>query len=388
MAPSKLSDADKQDIIVLYKNPGETTSTLAERYGVSNSTISRLLKSSLPESEYSALIQQKRSASDSAPASTPSTAPSAPKLRQTAAKTSSSTTAGEESAKDEQSQKMPRRRTRSKATQDKSDQANGEAIGTALVMANPGAPSPKLQTDNASSVSDPIGDVPPSKVTKPTRRKRSRQPSQAATETAEQINLLDQSEPSETVTEPIQESKRPQLKLRNREPVEAEPPMDESLDEPLDEINVLDDDDAALPTQDDDYGDDEDDWDDGDDEDDPEEGDDSASSTQFPREAIVQIIPLTQDVLPKPCYLVVDRMAELVTQPLKSFGDLGPLPEAKTTARTLPVFDNHRVARRFTQRNQRVVKVPDGGLLHKTSVYLQAKGITHLLIDGRVYSLT
>ncbi|MEM6591141.1 MAG: helix-turn-helix domain-containing protein, partial [Cyanobacteria bacterium P01_C01_bin.73] len=48
MAPSKLSNADKQDIIERYKQPGETTSTLADRYGVSNSTISRLLKSSLP----------------------------------------------------------------------------------------------------------------------------------------------------------------------------------------------------------------------------------------------------------------------------------------------------------------------------------------------------
>ena len=60
MAPSKLSAADKRDIIELYRQPGETTSTIAERYGVSGSTISRVLKSTLPDAEYGALIQQKR----------------------------------------------------------------------------------------------------------------------------------------------------------------------------------------------------------------------------------------------------------------------------------------------------------------------------------------
>ena len=61
MSPRKLSDVDKQDILELYRQTAETTSTLADRYGVSNSTISRILKSNLLEPEYEALIQQKRS---------------------------------------------------------------------------------------------------------------------------------------------------------------------------------------------------------------------------------------------------------------------------------------------------------------------------------------
>jgi transposase-like protein len=64
MAPKKLTEADKTSILSLYRQPQETTSTLAERYGVSNSTISRLLKASLPEAEYGRLIQQKRSSTD------------------------------------------------------------------------------------------------------------------------------------------------------------------------------------------------------------------------------------------------------------------------------------------------------------------------------------
>lgn len=57
----KLTQKDKSEILKLYYNPEETTSTLAVRYGVSHSTISRLLKSTLLPDEYEVLIQQKRS---------------------------------------------------------------------------------------------------------------------------------------------------------------------------------------------------------------------------------------------------------------------------------------------------------------------------------------
>ena len=96
---------------------------------------------------------------------------------------------------------------------------------------------------------------------------------------------------------------------------------------------------------------------------------------------------LTEAVLPKTCYLVVDKFTELVTRPLIAFGELGQIPVEESQEKTLPVFDNHRVAHRFSARNQRVLKVPDGRMLQKTTVYLQAKGITRLLIDGQVYKL-
>ncbi|HEY9607254.1 MAG TPA: hypothetical protein V6C85_36950, partial [Allocoleopsis sp.] len=91
--------------------------------------------------------------------------------------------------------------------------------------------------------------------------------------------------------------------------------------------------------------------------------------------------------LPRTCYLVVDRAAELIARPLREFGDLGRIPAEEVQEKTLPVFDNHKVARRFSNRSQRVIKVPDGRMLQKACSHLQAKGITRLLIDGQVYSL-
>ena len=60
MSPRKLTNSNKQEILDLYRSSPETTSTLADRYGVSSSTISRFLKSNLTELEYEDLIQQKR----------------------------------------------------------------------------------------------------------------------------------------------------------------------------------------------------------------------------------------------------------------------------------------------------------------------------------------
>jgi hypothetical protein len=90
-------------------------------------------------------------------------------------------------------------------------------------------------------------------------------------------------------------------------------------------------------------------------------------------------------------YIVIDRMAELVTCPLQEFRDLGELPPEEESQETLPVFDNHRIAQRFSRRNpkknQRVIKLPDGRVLAKTSHWLRAKGIQRLLLDGQVYAL-
>ena len=102
----------------------------------------------------------------------------------------------------------------------------------------------------------------------------------------------------------------------------------------------------------------------------------------------LQILPLSQASLPKICYLVIDRSAELIVKPLAEFADLGAIPDAETDQRTLPVFDNHRIAKRFSHRRERVIKVPDGRMLQKTSNHLQDKGITRLLIDGQIYSLS
>jgi len=60
MTPTKLSESDKREILGLYRHSDENIITLAKRYGVSSSTVRRILQSALSEEEYEALVQQKQ----------------------------------------------------------------------------------------------------------------------------------------------------------------------------------------------------------------------------------------------------------------------------------------------------------------------------------------
>jgi transposase-like protein len=286
MSPRKLSEVDKRDILKLYREPGETTSTLATRYDVSNSTISRLLKSRLSELEYEALVHQKRS---------------------------------------NRGHNHPEELEETEVSELESEPEN-ENIAEISDDENAG----KVRRRRLSPVEPPI----------------------------------------------IQEREPAQLSLPLAESLPSVPT--ESLDENDENDEEIDDD---LDYEDGDLEDgDEDDWDD----DQP-----IASEIFTPKtknHSIVQVLPLSTAQIPKICYLVIDRAAELIARPLKDFSDLGKIPAEEVSQRTLPVFDNHRVARRFSNRAQRVIKVPDGRMLQKAGTHLQAKGITRLLIDGQVYS--
>jgi len=321
MTVRKLSDSDKQDILNLYRKPGETTSTLAERYGVSNSTISRLLKSTLASDEYEVLIASKRAARTYYPDTiqTPLFSELEPNV----------------------------------------------LVAEPLVEVEP-------NQDASEPTPDPKRPIPrPSPVTESPK---------SLTPTAEtQPELLEIPAP---VSAPIPNSFNQNLdripsrspQLLNPQPLKIADPISTQLDEDsgaqasavaemlgedlLDEsedLSDLDDDDEDLEELDED----------GLNEDTP------IIKRHLPAQTLVQVLPLSEATLPKTCYLVIDRASELITRPLRDFGDLGQIPSQEVQQRTLPVFDNHRVARRFSTKRDRVIKIPD----------------SKLLVDGQVYSL-
>lgn len=352
MAPTKLTEADKTSILSMYRQPQETTSTLAERYGVSNSTISRLLKASLPKDEYSVLIQQKRGSTDKTvvvPAAVPKVDAPPPKAKPRSKKPAEPKPAVVTTTEDEAS----------------AEEASIEEASTEEALT-------------------PTVDEAPASPAKPTRKRRSSSakaaPTQSGAEPVEPVEAdsTDLPEPAQLSLpdpdEAPEKPARPVLKSAQAAPAAAGGDIDD---------DDWDDDDPVL-------GDDYEDDDDSDDDDDDDEAYswDGGDKAATPHLETLEISPLTADVLPPLCYVVVERTSsELVVLPLRTFAELGQIPEAEGDSRTLPVFENHNVARRFSRRNQRVVKVPDGTLLQTTSPYLQAKGITRLFIDGQVFSI-
>jgi len=292
--PKKLTSEDKQQILHLYRQSEETTSTLASRYGVSNSTISRFLKTNLPEAEYELLIQQKRSHRYSG---------------------------------DDHEVNDPKDASK--------DDLRGDCRVNIRELVSPTIVLPDILPREGL----------------PTRKPR-------------------------VVTPPTLKTNWHDLALEELPIVPISNDLQILLQEEL------------LDVQDDLHEDLTDDWGEVDDEDE-EDLDDITLAGDFPhaRGEKVQVLPLSLQELPRVCYLVVDRSAELIAKPLKDFSDLGQIPSTEVQEKTLPVFDHHKVAQRFSNRFQKVIKVPDGQMLHKTRFHLHAKGITRLLINGQVYSL-
>ncbi|AFZ33937.1 hypothetical protein Sta7437_0325 [Stanieria cyanosphaera PCC 7437] len=308
MSPKKLTKEDKQEILNLYRHSEATTSTLATRYGVSSSTISRFLKNNLSATEYEDLIQQKR-------------------LARTPGKT------------DFLQEQIPIELDQQ--TKPDQTQKNLPIINHSETIELEKPPikisATAEETDFSIARQDKFDNLDVEKLSTPTN----------------QVSELEQ---------------------------EIDDANMIALGEMFgDDIADLDD----LEDEDDDLEDDEEDW---------ESETETERQISYPYansgNAKIKILPLSAASFPKICYIVVDRSAELIARPLENFADLGKIPKEEFQQQTLPIFDNHRVARRFSHRRERVIKVPDGRMLQKTSHYLQAKGITRLLIDGQIYSLS
>ncbi|MBW4637789.1 MAG: transposase [Gloeocapsa sp. UFS-A4-WI-NPMV-4B04] len=348
MTVKKLSDSDKQEILNLYRHTGETTSTLAERYGVSNSTISRFLKSTLQEEEYESLIQQKRAARTSTGETTQTPlfselALSEPEPEVLIAEALVVETKVVEEASPAIVSKRLRQRTVSK-------------------------PEKMPASAEQLQLLDTPSDLEASSTTSPNQ----------------DIDELDHDEIEEVSVEvePVNQPKR-----INR-PISVADSISSSLEEAANaEANTL-----AAQMLGEDLLDDSEELADLEDDEEDEDEEDVAETPKIkrrvPSEILVQVLPLSEANLPKTCYLVIDRASELITRPLRDFGDLGQIPSQEDQQKTLPVFDNHRVARRFSTKRDRVIKVPDSRMLQKARSHLQAKGITRLLVDGQVYSLS
>lgn len=325
MTPSKLTGSDKSKIINLYRSTEETTSTLATNFDVSTTTIRRILKNVLSPEEYDSLTQQKQGGRSGA-----------------------------------ESRRSP-------------------------VMPQPSAAEISLDPSAAQiSVPDSAEDEPqkPDKPLGKRTRKRSSTPTPPEDSLPSQPEADKVADPS-SERRPIILDRKVNLVTKESEPSPADYPAaysNPTAVENLDEEFLDEEDDDELDDLDDD--DLEDDF-----EDDLDDQDTPYSSGAVYSDAPVDILPLSDALMPRTCYLVIDRFSELITRPLKDFSELGQIPAEEVQEKTLPVFDNHRVARRFSNRTQRVVKIPDGNMLQKACLQLHTKGITRLLINGQVYSL-
>ncbi len=305
----KLALDDKQEILRLYRESDATTTYLAKQFGISTSTVLRLLQELIPAEEYRLLVSQK-----------------------------------------------------------KADGKRGSRVSHEFS---------NFQVNQLALLPD---DLPTAKDVISSSLDQDDEEIVIAIDDQQQLN--DQIDRAESILEELEEDD-PEI-----DDQEAEDDLDLEADE--DDLDLEADEDLLDEAEDDLV--DEDNLDLDDEIDFPEE-DGDASLEMFAElhgnhsaGDRLEILPLDKADLPLICYIVVDRIAEIITRPLKDFKDLGTIPIEESLSKTIPVFDNHRVARRFSHHNQRVIKFPSD-LIHITRPKLVQKGITRILFSGQVYTL-
>jgi hypothetical protein len=164
------------------------------------------------------------------------------------------------------------------------------------------------------------------------------------------------------------------------EPEEVVSPGEPEPDQPPAPAAADDDEPTTLAIDDaDDFGDDG--LDDSDGEDDSDEADVEPLVASDPA-VVLEAQPLIPGALPASVYMLVDKTVELQPRPLADFTELGSLPAEEQGLQALMLYTNPRQAKRQCGRTQRVIKVPDAGVLERRSSFLVAQGITRLVVEG------
>ena len=200
-------------------------------------------------------------------------------------------------------------------------------------------------------------------------------------------------EPAETVQQPAGPARQPSGEVTGTLPGGDDEDTDEDREDGPGVLAIDDADDFSLDSDEDDEIDDDSEEGDDEGEGDPGDPDDGHQFHTVPLalnlevDAVRQPTPLASATFPSSVYMLVDKSVELQARPLSEFPELGQLPEEERERQALMVFINPRQAKRQCGRSQRVIKLPDPGLLERTAPYLLAQGISRVVIEGALYAL-
>ena len=129
-----------------------------------------------------------------------------------------------------------------------------------------------------------------------------------------------------------------------------------------------------------------------------------SESYQSPFAEFIEISPLNYEIensprkdlssvsiadteLPRIVYMIVDKNIELEIKLLKEFPEWEFLPTEDLERKTIEIYSDLKIAKRFCKREQRVIKVPNTDVFRIASPILVSKGITRIINEDRLIAL-
>ena len=98
-------------------------------------------------------------------------------------------------------------------------------------------------------------------------------------------------------------------------------------------------------------------------------------------------ISISEFEFPKIVYLIVDSKIELQTKNLRDYPDWQFLSQNELDRKTIEIFFDLKIAKRFCKKEQKVIKVPNTNVFRIVAPILVSKGISRLVCPEKLIAL-
>ncbi len=98
-------------------------------------------------------------------------------------------------------------------------------------------------------------------------------------------------------------------------------------------------------------------------------------------------VPISEIELPKIVYMIVDNKIELETKTLKEYPEWQFLSSNELQRKTIQIYFDLKIAKRFCNKEQKVIKVPNTNVFKIAAKILLSRGITRIVSPENLISL-
>ena len=98
-------------------------------------------------------------------------------------------------------------------------------------------------------------------------------------------------------------------------------------------------------------------------------------------------VPISEVAFPKIVFMIVDRNIELETKYLREYPDWCFLSQEELNRKTIEIYFDLKIAKRFCNKEQKVIKVPNTGVFKIVAPLLLARGISRIVSADQLIAL-
>ena len=98
-------------------------------------------------------------------------------------------------------------------------------------------------------------------------------------------------------------------------------------------------------------------------------------------------VPISEIDFPKIVYMIVNKNIELVIKLLKDYPEWDFLPNNDLNRKTIEIYNDIKVAKRFCNKDQKVIKIPNTDVFRIVAPTLISRGISRIICSEQLISL-